>query len=180
MVDKLSPKEVIVAFDADLEKNEHVKLQRNKLSKLLLNKGYKVMIAKWNIEDGKGLDDLLVNGKELELTLFRPTVDIETTKTQINKIEPKEMSAECRVSSEEKEKDNKVKITVGEGAVQINDYEIAFQAAPPKRIPINELLKIEEQEKVENANCKLQIAKLKEIQQSAISNQQSVCLLMSS
>jgi len=51
-------KEVVIAFDADLEENKHVRLQRNKLGRVLLNAGFKVKIAEWNIDNGKGLDDL--------------------------------------------------------------------------------------------------------------------------
>ena len=123
-------KEVVIAFDADLEENKHVRLQRNKLGRVLLNAGFKVKIAEWNIDNGKGLDDLLVNGHTPEISDFRPPIDEKTTKTEI-KIEKQENKHE-----ESYEQDDKM--------VQINDYEIGIKVGV-KRVPINELWKEEKE-----------------------------------
>lgn len=52
----------ILADDADRYQNENVMRCQNGLADLLKKEGFKVMIADWNIEDGKGLDDLLASG----------------------------------------------------------------------------------------------------------------------
>ncbi|MBM7617866.1 hypothetical protein JOC36_001459 [Weissella uvarum] len=61
MLKRMQVKSVIVAFDVDIEK-EQVRNSLNALVKLLKEEGYTVKKATWNIENGKGLDDLLNNG----------------------------------------------------------------------------------------------------------------------
>ena len=52
----------ILADDADRYQNENVMRCQNGLADLLKSEGFKVMIADWNMKDGKGLDDLLASG----------------------------------------------------------------------------------------------------------------------
>ncbi len=60
---------VIVAYDADKENNRQVLAQQNMLVESLYNEGMMVAIAGWDIDIGKGLDDLLVKGGKPELEL---------------------------------------------------------------------------------------------------------------
>lgn len=53
---------IIVAFDADRYNKEMVMICQDRLCKLLVDRGFKVCIADWNEENGKGLDDLLASG----------------------------------------------------------------------------------------------------------------------
>lgn len=60
---------VIVAYDADKEKNRNVLKQQDKLVESLYKEGIVVAIAGWDGDIGKGLDDLLVKGGQPELEL---------------------------------------------------------------------------------------------------------------
>ncbi len=51
-----------VAYDADKETNENVLSQQDMLVNKLRSSGFRVCMCDWNIANGKGLDDLLVNG----------------------------------------------------------------------------------------------------------------------
>ena len=51
-----------VAYDADKEMNMNVMSQQNMLSEKLTKSGFRVCMCDWNMANGKGLDDLLVNG----------------------------------------------------------------------------------------------------------------------
>lgn len=77
----LGAEEVVVAFDADLRENESVKAQRDKLASELLKYGYRVFIAEWEIEEGKGLDDLLLNSGYPDILSFRPAPDLSKLRT---------------------------------------------------------------------------------------------------
>jgi len=77
----LGAEEVIIAFDADLRENESVKAQRDKLASELLKYGYRTLIAEWEIEEGKGLDDLLVAGGYPRIKPFRPVPDLSKLRT---------------------------------------------------------------------------------------------------
>jgi P4 family phage/plasmid primase-like protien len=62
---------VIIAFDADAEKNEQVELARNLLSRELRTRGAEVAFVTWDIAQGKGIDDLLAPvGPEKVLALL--------------------------------------------------------------------------------------------------------------
>jgi len=50
---------VIIAFDADLQKNPRVRAARWKLTTALLDRGASVANLEWPIEEGKGIDDRL-------------------------------------------------------------------------------------------------------------------------
>ena len=52
----------IVAFDADRETNERVMQAQKATIQALKEEGFTVGVAEWNIEHGKGIDDLLCNG----------------------------------------------------------------------------------------------------------------------
>jgi P4 family phage/plasmid primase-like protien len=62
---------VIIAFDADAEKNEQVEIARNLLARELRMRGAEVAFVTWDIAQGKGIDDLLANvGPEKVLELL--------------------------------------------------------------------------------------------------------------
>jgi len=50
---------VIIAFDADAEKNEQVEVARSLLARELRTRGAEVAFITWDIAQGKGIDDLL-------------------------------------------------------------------------------------------------------------------------
>lgn len=56
-------KVAVVAYDADRYSNDAVMNNQEKLALLLKKAGFTVLIADWDQEDGKGLDDLLSSGK---------------------------------------------------------------------------------------------------------------------
>ena len=61
---------VIIAFDADADKNEQIEIARNLLARELRSRGAEVTFVTWDIAQGKGIDDLLANvgpGKVLEM-----------------------------------------------------------------------------------------------------------------
>lgn len=51
-----------VAYDADKETNRNVLSQQDLLTEQLKESGFRVCMCDWNVANGKGLDDLLVNG----------------------------------------------------------------------------------------------------------------------
>ena len=62
---------VIIAFDADAEKNEQVEIARILLARELRMRGAEVAVVTWDIALGKGVDDLLANvGPEKVLELL--------------------------------------------------------------------------------------------------------------
>lgn len=56
--------EAIIAFDADLAANKWVARSAWKLYRALRRAGITTQFAAWSLEEGKGLDDLLVAGKK--------------------------------------------------------------------------------------------------------------------
>ncbi len=65
---------VIIAFDADADKNEHVEIARNLLARELRMRGAEVATITWDMAQGKGIDDLLANvGPEKVLELLEGT-----------------------------------------------------------------------------------------------------------
>jgi hypothetical protein len=50
---------VLIAFDADAEKNLKVRIARSRLTAFLLERGCAVGFLEWPIEEGKGIDDRL-------------------------------------------------------------------------------------------------------------------------
>ena len=62
---------VIIAFDADADKNEQVEIARSLLARELRMRGAEVALVTWDIAQGKGIDDLLANvGPEKVLELL--------------------------------------------------------------------------------------------------------------
>jgi P4 family phage/plasmid primase-like protien len=62
---------VIIAFDADAEKNEQVEIARNLFERELRMRGAEVAMLTWDVAQGKGIDDLLANvGPEKVLELI--------------------------------------------------------------------------------------------------------------
>ena len=55
-------KVAVIAFDADKETNPMVRKSQDELGKILKANGFKVFSAEWNINNGKGIDDLLSHG----------------------------------------------------------------------------------------------------------------------
>ena len=75
----LPPMEVVIAYDADKDKNPHVKHHAFQLACACSAKGYTVYEAQWDLHKGKGIDDLLLNGEIPTITLWR-------TKNRIQKL----------------------------------------------------------------------------------------------
>ena len=72
---------VIIAFDADADKNEQVEIARNLLARELRTRGAEVASVTWDIAKGKGIDDLLASvGPEKVLELLEG-VDFENEKS---------------------------------------------------------------------------------------------------
>ncbi len=68
---------VIIAFDADADKNEKVEVARSLLARELRMRGAEVALVTWDVAQGKGIDDLLANvGPEKVLELIEG-VDFE-------------------------------------------------------------------------------------------------------
>jgi len=67
MVKELKPKVVAIAYDADLKENENVSRQREALAGALQSLGVPVFDAEWEESQGKGIDDLLLNGGRPEM-----------------------------------------------------------------------------------------------------------------
>ena len=100
---RLGAKQVIIAFDADLKENEQVRIQRNRLADELLAWGADVWIAEWNLEDGKGLDDLLLNGGHPRLKPFRRAPDLSKVRSDaVRTCEPPRLKVERRESRDER------------------------------------------------------------------------------
>jgi Domain of unknown function (DUF3854) len=78
---KLGVESVVIAFDADVKHNRHVEKAQRKLAGFLLSQGYIVYFAQWNIEQGKGIDDLLVNGLKPTIRRYYPPVDVDDLKS---------------------------------------------------------------------------------------------------
>lgn len=57
-------KTVLIAYDADIMTNIYVKKAFDKLVEKCKENGFSTKCFMWNILDGKGLDDLLLNGKK--------------------------------------------------------------------------------------------------------------------
>ena len=77
----LGAREVVIAFDADAEVNESVRAQQCRLADELLSWGARVLIAEWDLCDGKGLDDLLVGGGYPRLKPFKRAPDLSKVRS---------------------------------------------------------------------------------------------------
>ncbi len=64
VLQSLGVKLVYLAFDSDCQTKPHVARPLVELDTKLREQGYDVNIEIWNLEDGKGIDDLLASGKE--------------------------------------------------------------------------------------------------------------------
>ncbi len=63
---------VILALDMDRMKNEEVSKAEYNTAKLLVQAGYEVAVAIWDIKNGKGIDDNLNNGGWIEFMTVPP------------------------------------------------------------------------------------------------------------
>jgi hypothetical protein len=70
ILSKTPMKGAIVAFDADKKINEYVKLYEKSLVYSLKKTGIKVAIANWDLQKGKGIDDLFKNGYSPEYKII--------------------------------------------------------------------------------------------------------------
>jgi hypothetical protein len=55
---------VLIAFDADRQTNQHVDRAARSLHRSLRALGFDVIDEKWPIEQGKGIDDYLLNHRQ--------------------------------------------------------------------------------------------------------------------
>ena len=75
---------VIIAFDADAEKNEQVEIARNLFARELRMRGAEVAFVTWDIAEGKGVDDFLAKvGPEKVIALLEG-LDFETEESDDN------------------------------------------------------------------------------------------------
>lgn len=68
---RLGAREIVVAFDADWRENPLVRRERGRLVGALVRNGYRVWLAEWPAEAGKGLDDVLAAGHAARVRLVR-------------------------------------------------------------------------------------------------------------
>jgi hypothetical protein len=67
ILDELQPQKVVVAFDADIVKNQIVQKARARLLEHLQQGGFPVAFAEWDLAHAKGIDDLLHVGGRFKL-----------------------------------------------------------------------------------------------------------------
>lgn len=63
LLDYIKPARVLLALDADRHRNPDVREAHEQLCRFCLDREQAFMVADWKEEDGKGIDDLLLNGK---------------------------------------------------------------------------------------------------------------------
>lgn len=63
---------IIIAYDSDKSENTHVLTAELKLIKSLLEAGFEIYIAGWDEKLGKGIDDVLLSGNEIQ---YEPLLD---------------------------------------------------------------------------------------------------------
>ena len=88
-LDEMGVSEVVIAFDADKRTNPQVRGQERALAGALVSAGIRVQIAQWNLADGKGIDDLLLNGGE-------PRIEDWTGHTDSLVTVPRQVSAQSQ------------------------------------------------------------------------------------
>lgn len=64
VIQEIRPKQVLIAFDADRQTNQHVDRAARSLHRSLRALGFDVIDEKWPIEQGKGIDDYLLNHRQ--------------------------------------------------------------------------------------------------------------------
>jgi hypothetical protein len=62
VLEKLKAGVVLIAYDADLSWKNHIHRQLTAFAAELADRGYRVMREFWDEKDGKGIDDLFLNG----------------------------------------------------------------------------------------------------------------------
>ena len=82
----LGAKEVIIAFDADYVSNPSVKEAINQLARLVSSFELNCQQARWDIDEGKGIDDLLANGRGYSLFPMSANLDIRKVRSTPQKI----------------------------------------------------------------------------------------------
>lgn len=73
-------KYIIIGYDADKASNAHVLKAELKLIKELLMQGFEIFVAGWSQSLGKGVDDVLLNGNDIQfetLTEYLSKISIE-------------------------------------------------------------------------------------------------------
>ena len=73
---------VIIAFDADAEKNEQVEIARNLLARELRMRGAEVASVTWDLTQGKGIDDLLAAVGPAKVLELLEGADFETQESK--------------------------------------------------------------------------------------------------
>ena len=73
---QLGAEQVVIAFDADYESNPTVKKAINDLARLLVSHHFSCQVATWDIDEGKGIDDLLANGRGYNLSPMSASLDM--------------------------------------------------------------------------------------------------------
>ena len=73
---QLGVEQVVIAFDADYESNQTVKKAINDLAQLLVSHHFRCQMATWDIDEGKGIDDLLANGRGYNLKPMSASLDV--------------------------------------------------------------------------------------------------------
>lgn len=68
IIDALGNPAVVVAIDADRAHNERVQAKHDEVCRYLSERGTRHAVASWDVEDGKGLDDLLLARGRYDLT----------------------------------------------------------------------------------------------------------------
>lgn len=91
-IEALEPRRILLALDADRHRNEHVAKAHEELCRWCEEHGHAYMVADWNEEDGKGLDDLLLSGGKPTWLDPRPLPEAEP--------EPEEAADEERAFTE--------------------------------------------------------------------------------
>ncbi len=73
---QLGAKQVVIALDADHQTNPAVRQAINRLAQLLMAHHLKCQLASWPIEEGKGIDDLLVKNGQYQLQPMSASLEL--------------------------------------------------------------------------------------------------------
>ncbi|MCH8295176.1 DUF3854 domain-containing protein [Candidatus Poribacteria bacterium] len=94
VLNRLDVRNVVIGFDADAKQNAMVAKAQKRLAAAIASMGYSVWTADWDIEQGKGIDDVLVSrtvqseasfepfgvGGEIKLNRYCPPVNVSSLK----------------------------------------------------------------------------------------------------
>lgn len=77
---QLGAEQVVIAFDADYENNKGISQAIDNLAQLLIAHHFNCQMATWDIDEGKGIDDLLANGRAPNLEPMSASLDMAKVK----------------------------------------------------------------------------------------------------